>query len=148
MKRRNFTKIVESFRALKVMKLLRNLFVLNLKPPQTFLWLKVYVLRAERSSWSFFCSFCKTSLNSLLTSSWRRSKSLVVPDSIKAPLYEQRGRMMLIARFCTPSRSLERYTGRPWRQDTRTLWSDGYKRTKTGLTHGCQDLGPVSRKTR
>ena len=65
-----------------------------------------------RSSWSLFCSFCRTFLNSLSTSSWRRSESLVRPDSTKASLYEQRGKMMPIARFCTPSSSLERYTGR------------------------------------
>ena len=62
------------------------------------------MLRAGRSSWSLFCSFCKTFLNSLSTSSWRRSESLVRPDSTKASLYEQRGKMMRIARFCTPSR--------------------------------------------
>ena len=71
------------------------------------------MLRAGRSSWSLFCSFCKIFLNSLSTSSWRRSESLVRPDSTKASLYEQRGKMMRIARFCTPSSSLERYTGRP-----------------------------------
>ena len=78
-----------------------------------FLRLKVHVLRAGRSSWSLFCSFCKTFLNSLSTSSWQRSESLVRPDSTKASLYEQRGKMICIARFCTPSSSLERYTGRP-----------------------------------
>ena len=75
--------------------------------------LKIHVLQAGRSSWSLFCSFWKTSLNSLPTSSWRRSESLVRPDSTKTSLDEQRGKMMRIARFCTPSRSLERYTGRP-----------------------------------
>ena len=69
----------------------------------------------------FEFSFCtpissiygKSLLNSLSTSSWPRSESLVRPDSTKASLYEQRGKMMRIARFCTPSSSSERYTGRP-----------------------------------
>ena len=78
-----------------------------------FLRLKVHVLRAGRSSRSLFCSLCKIFLNSLSTSSWQRSESLVRPDSTKPSLPEQRGKMMRIARFCTPSSSLERYTGRP-----------------------------------
>ena len=50
------------------------------------------MLRAGRNSWSLFCSFCKTFLNSLSTSSWRWFESLVRPDSTKASLYEQRGK--------------------------------------------------------
>ena len=95
------TKTVQALRALKVIKLLRNLFVLKAGLNfRIFLRLKVHVLRAGRSSWSLFCSFCKTFLNSLSTRSWRRSESLVRADSTKASLYEQRGKMMLIARFC------------------------------------------------
>ena len=57
---------------LKVIKLLRNLFVLKAGLNfRIFLRLKVHVLRAGRSSWSLFCWFCKTFLNSLSTSSWR-----------------------------------------------------------------------------
>ena len=94
------TKTVQALRALKVIKLLRNLFVLKAGLNfRIFLRLKVHVLRAGRSSWSLFCSFCKTFLNSLSTSSWRRSESLVRPDSTKASLYEQRGKMMRITRF-------------------------------------------------
>ena len=71
------------------------------------------MLRVGRISWSLFCSFCKTFLNSLSTSFWRRSERLVRSVSTKVSLYEQRGKIMQIARFCTSSSSLERYTGRP-----------------------------------
>ena len=102
--RRGLKNLLKPFKpygpALKVIKLLRNLFVLKAGLNfRIFLRLKVHVLRAGRSSWSLFCSFCKTFLNSLSTSSWRRSESLVRPDSTKASLYEQRGKMMRIARF-------------------------------------------------
>ena len=92
-------KIFQALRALKVIKMLRNLFVLKTGLNfRIFLRLEVRVLRSGRRSWSLFCSFCETSLNSLLTSSWLRSQSLT-----KASLYEQRGKMMRIARFCTPN---------------------------------------------
>ena len=86
-------KIFQALRALKVIKMLRNLFVLKTGLNfRIFLRLEVRVLRSGRRSWSLFCSFCKTSLNSLLTSSWLRSQSLHRSDSTKASLYEQRGR--------------------------------------------------------
>ena len=72
------TKTVQALRALKVIKLLRNLVVLKAGLNfRIFLRLKVHVLRAGRSSWSLFCPFCKKFLNSLSTSSWRWSESLV-----------------------------------------------------------------------
>jgi len=101
----------KGLRELKVIKLLQNLFVLKTGLNFCiFLRLRVHVLRAGRSLWSLFCSFSKTSLNSLSTSSWRQSKSLVRPDLTKASLYEQKGKIMHIALFCTHSSSLERYT--------------------------------------
>ena len=50
-------------------------------------------------------------LNILPTSSWRRSESLIRLDSTKDSLYGLKRKIMRIARFCTPSSSLERYTG-------------------------------------
>ena len=79
-----------NFGALDAIKLLRNPFVL--KTDLNFrvcLRFDLEVLRAGRRQWSLFSLFCTTSLNSLSTSSWRRSESLIRLDSTKDSLYEQ-----------------------------------------------------------
>ena len=94
---------------MKGIKLIRKRFLKTGLNFREFLRFMEQVLGAGRRPWSLFSSFRTTSLKSLSTSSWRRSESLITPDSIKHSLYERKGKMMSIVRFCTPSSSLERY---------------------------------------
>ena len=130
-----------------MIKLLRNLFVLNTGLNfRLFLMFKVFLL-CSKYFWSLFCSLWIVFLNSLSTSSWRRSESFIRPDLADASLYEQKGKMIRIARFCTLQ---VRWRG---------IWGDRYERRKwhaysvigrvqvqawNELTHGYQDRERLS----